>query len=324
VAKDVESILIHQPVLVRQLRRLEQTIGVGLVTREKDSIHLTQEGRALFRTASKVFREIREEEVLYEEISSRKGADLRIGCPETLEGCLNEKFILDFQCLYPAIRITVNPGRDTTLAKSIEDGKNDLAVIRLRPRNSHIRMKPIGWEKLVLIAAPWSGHVSGETVHVRDLEGVPFVQQKEGSAVREVGLDYLRKFGVGSTTATEASSNALLKELVMRDVGVAFIERSLVEDELKEGLLKEVSIVEGTPVIGVAIGYPKRDHISPAAWAFLKSLKGQMTSDGKSADVPDSAFTLNLSSPPDLRLHGGSKSLGQGRPPVRTRSGFAG
>jgi DNA-binding transcriptional LysR family regulator len=270
VPKALDRLMVTRPVLTDHLKSLERRVGVRLLVRDGNSIRLTQTGESVFRKASKIFREVREAEQLLDAISSRKGGELRIGCPETLEKCLPPLLIADFEKTCPGVRIVLNNGKDTMMAKSVEDGRNDLAVVRFAPPDCRLNMKAIGEERLVLVAAPSSVHVPGNEIHLRDLAHIPFISMRNGSAVREVVLDFLRKSGVALNITFESSSNALLKEHVRRDNGVAFIEKSAVETELNGCLLKEVRILEGFPRITVAIGYPSRWEISPAAEAFMK------------------------------------------------------
>jgi DNA-binding transcriptional LysR family regulator len=86
-------------------------------------------------------------------------------------------------------------------------------------------------------------------------------------------LEYLRKFKVKPSIAMEARSIALLKEFVMQDSGLAFVERDAVDEELKNGSLKSVHILEGSPTIEIGIGYRNRKDLSPPAWAFLRLLE---------------------------------------------------
>jgi DNA-binding transcriptional LysR family regulator len=244
---------------------------------EGNTVSLTREGQTVFKRVSKIFREIDETESLLQRISSQKGGELQIGCPETPELHLLQGLIAEFKKSYPDIRIVVNHGRDTAMAKSVEDGRNDLAVIRYKPSNCRLKMKMIGKEELVLIASPSSVHLAGNEVRVNDLAQIPFIALKEGFAVREVVLEYLGKFGISPRVTAECSTIALLKELVRRDNGVAFIEKSAVEEELGQDFFKQVHIAEGSPTIGVAIGYPHPREISPPARAFVRFLQTAKT-----------------------------------------------
>ena len=58
----------------------------------------------------------------------------------------------------------------------------------------------------------------------------------------------------------------------MQDGGVGFLERYAIMEELRKGRLREVRILEGSPIIEFGVGYLNRRNLSPAAWAFLRLL----------------------------------------------------
>lgn len=270
VSAALDSLTVTQPVFAGHLKSLERAVGVRLVVYDGDSLRLTQTGESVFRKASRVFKEVRETEALLEEISLRKGTELKIGCPEVLESLLPPRLISDFEKLCPGVRVLLTGGRETTLTRSVEDGRNDLALIRYRPRDCRLKTRVIGREELMLVASPSSTMSSKTEISVRELADKPLVVMKEGFAVREVVFDYLQRHNVSPNVASECSSNALLKELVGRDKGIGFVETSVVQSELDQCFLKEVRIAEGPPRITIEIAYPHRREISPAARAFLR------------------------------------------------------
>lgn len=58
---------------------------------------------------------------------------------------------------------------------------------------------------------------------------------------------------------------------------MAFVKRDAVDEELKNGTLKSVRILEGSPTIEFGIGYRNRKELSPPAWAFLRLLEKSET-----------------------------------------------
>ncbi|OPY62111.1 MAG: HTH-type transcriptional activator CmpR [Syntrophorhabdaceae bacterium PtaU1.Bin034] len=310
VSKAAKRLMLSQPLLTNHVKSLEEAIGVRLMVYESDSIRLTRAGQAVLRKASRIFHEIDETESLLEQISSKKGAELRIGCPDIPGSCLVPRLIAEFEQSYPNIRITVNRGKDISMAKSVESGRNDLAVMRFRPANCRLKMKLVEKDELVLIASPWSIHVPGGEIQVRDLSQVPLISLKEGSAVREVVLQYMWKFMVTPKVNIESPSVALLKEFVRRDDGLAFVERSVVQAELDQHLLKEICITDGSPTITLAIGYPSGGEVSPPARAFLRLVAQSRKTIGS---VGESAVSTGSPASPtpvaDLPLYKKSKEL---------------
>ena len=266
-----QALMVTPPAITIQVKQLEETIGIRLLVRDGNSIRLTEAGMSVFKRAEKIFQEIHEMEGFLEDMSTGKSGELHIGCPEIPLKRLMP-MIEAFKKTYPDIRITLDQGSNADMVKSIEDHRNELAVIRYRPSTSRLKIKVIWTDEVVLIRSPKSVHLSASGISVTQLSEIPLILRREGSAVREVVLEYLRKFKVSPLITMESASVALLKEFVRQDSGIGFVERDAVDEELKSGTLQAVRVLEGSPAIEFGIGYRNRKDLSPPAWAFLRLL----------------------------------------------------
>lgn len=265
------ALMVTPPAITIQVKQLEEAIGIRLLVRDGNSIRLTDAGLSVFKRAEKIFQEIHEMEGFLEDIATGRSGELHIGCPEIPLKRLMP-MIEAFKKTYPGIRIIIDQGLNADMVKSVEDHHNELAVIRYRPSTSRLKIKVIWKDEVVLIRTPKSVHLSASEISVTQLSEIPLILRREGSAVREVVLEYLRKFKINPFIAMETASVNLLKEIVLQDNGVGFVERDAVNEELRYGTLETVRILEGSPVIEFGIGYRNRKDLSPAAWAFLRLL----------------------------------------------------
>jgi len=266
-----QTLMVTPPAITIQVKQLEETIGIRLLVRDGNSIRLTDAGMSVYKRAEIIFQEIHEMEGFLEDMATGKTGELRIGCPEIPLKRLMP--VIDmFKKTYPGIRIIIDQGLNADMVKSVENHHNELAVIRHRPSTSRLKIKIIWTDEVILIRSPKSVHLSAPEISVTQLSKIPLIIRREGSAVREVVFEYLRKFKVSPLIAMESASVALLKEFVQQDNGAGFIERDAVNDELQNGTLQAVRILEGSPAIEFGIGYRNRKDLSPPAWAFLRLL----------------------------------------------------
>lgn len=269
VAKAAQALMVTPPAITNHIRRFEEKIGIRLIFRDGNSIRLTATGQGVLQRAEHIFQEIQEMEGYLEDVSAGKSGELRMGCPEALLRYL-VPLIETFREAHPEVKIIFDQGSNAAMIKSITDHRNELALIRYSPNTNRLKTKALWQEEIVLIAAPKSTHWPGAKISVTQLSGIPLVLRAEGSAAREVVLDYLRRFKVTPTIAVESVSTPLLKEFVRYDSCLGFVQRGLAEEELKDGKLRLIQIVEGFPVIESGIAYADRRELSPAAWAFLR------------------------------------------------------
>ncbi len=266
-----QALMVTPPAITIQVKQLEESIGIRLLVRDGNSIRLTDAGTSVFKRAEKIFQEIHDMEGFLEDMATGRSGELRIGCPEIPLKRLMP-MIETFRTTYPGIRIILDQGVNADMVKSVEEHRNELAVVRHRPSTSRLKVKVIWKDEVVLVRSPKSVHVSASEISVTQLPDIPLILRREGSAVREVVLEYLRKFRVSPMIVMESASINLLKEFVGQDTGIAFVERDAVSEELQNGTLRTVRILEGSPEIEFGIGYRSRKDLSPPAWAFLRLL----------------------------------------------------
>jgi DNA-binding transcriptional LysR family regulator len=271
ISKAAQALMVTPPAITMHIKRFEESIGIRLLVRDGNSIRLTRTGEGVMQRSELIFQEIHEMEGFLGDVSSGKSGELRVGCPEAPLRNLMPAIEI-FRKTYPGIKIIFDQGSNAEMVKSIVDHRNELAVVRYSPNNSRLKTKVLWQDELVLIASPRSIHWPSSEISVMQLSQTPLVLRREGSAVREVVLEYLRRFKVIPFIAAESVSTARLKEFIRQDNGIGFVERGAVEQELKDGTLRSIRIVEESPVVESGIAYANRRELSPAAWAFLRLL----------------------------------------------------
>ncbi len=271
ISKAAQELMVTPPAITMQIKQLEETVGIRLLVRDGNSIRLTDTGLNIFKRAERIFQEIHDMEGFLEDVSTGRSGELRIGCPEVPLKHLMP-VITKFKNTYPGIKVVLDQGSNADMVRSIVDYRNELAVIRCRPGTGKIKTKVIWRDEVVLVASPNSVHIPGSEISVMQLAHIPLILRREGSAVREVVFEYLKRFKVTPQIAMESASITLLKEFVRQDNGVGFLERDAVEEDIKDNTIKSVKILEGSPIIEFGIGYRNRRDLSPPAWAFLRLL----------------------------------------------------
>jgi DNA-binding transcriptional LysR family regulator len=271
ITRAAQELMVTPPAITMQVKQLERTVGIRLLFREGHAVRLTDVGEAVFKKAEDIFGEIREMENLFEDVSTGKSGQLRIGCTQTSAKYLMPPLITAFKDAYPGLRIVLDQGSNAEMVKGILDHKNELALIRNVPDDRRLKVRVIGRVEVVLTAARESVYFRSEKVSISELPKVPLIVPEQGSATRDVIFEYLRRFRVSPSVAIESANRDFIKELVRQDKGVSFFERYEM-NEPSEKVLREVRILEGAPVMEFGIGYLNRKNLSPAAWAFLRLL----------------------------------------------------
>jgi len=233
ITNAARELMVTPPAITMQVKQLEETVGIKLMYRDGNRISLTDVGKAVFKSADEIFSKIHEMEKYLTDISAARQGELRIGCTQAPVKYVMPAFISEFKAAYPGIRIILEQGTSSEMVQGIIDNDIELALMRYRPDDKKIKVRLIGTEEVIFIAAYNSKLLPVNEISVTQLSTLPLIAYKEGSGSRELIFDYLQKFKVNPNIALESGSIELIKELVRQDNGISFMGKMAVEEDLK-------------------------------------------------------------------------------------------
>jgi DNA-binding transcriptional LysR family regulator len=242
--------LLHlsQPAVSQQIRELEDSLGVDLFERRGRGLALTPAGERLKPLASTLLRDA---ESLKDALAEFRGVPqgvLRIGAGTTLGIYLLPYVLGRFSRAFPAIRPSLRITESEGLIRALREGEIDLALVEEDLSLGRI----YGWEKvpliddeLVLIAAidhPWA---SRSVITMEELASQAFIMRQPESSARQLIEDRLAEAGFDPQRLTirfELGHTEGIKRSVMAGLGLGFVSRYAIADELRGGTLAEVPI----------------------------------------------------------------------------------
>ncbi|MFJ2472368.1 LysR family transcriptional regulator [Streptomyces sp. NPDC087659] len=171
-----ERLFVSQPALTKQIRQLEALLGVGLFTRSRAGMTLTEPGRVLARRVPSLLADwdgmLRETKGT----ASRAERVLRVGF---LAGAANEAtpgIVREFERRRPGWRVEMRQAAWSNPSAGLADGDVDVALLRLPfPGQGTLRVEQL-FEEPRWVALPSAHPLAGyEELSFRDLWDEPFV-----------------------------------------------------------------------------------------------------------------------------------------------------
>ena len=159
------------------------------------------------------------------------------------------------------------------MLESLLDNKNELVISQFNPNEKRVKMRYMGEKDIIMVAAKDSRLLPKDVISARELNDIPLIVPIRGSASREIVLGRLNEIGVTPKVVMESSSIPFIKDFTRSDEGASFFCKDVVLEELANGSLKEVRIMDFAPVIEYGVAYLKLSNLSQAALAFLKMIK---------------------------------------------------
>lgn len=266
------ELMVTPPAITMQIKELENTLGIRLVYRKGNAIELTELGKRVYRKAKPIFEGIQGLERELEGIAIDRMGELSIGCHHVPARYFMPQLIGMFNEKYPNVRIILQIGTTPDLMERVANHEIPLALIAAKPDNPRLKVKPLISDEIILVAATNSSLFAEESISIKGVESLPIIIQEKKSGVTEMVLQHLVKHQVSLNAKIESASIELLKDFIIKDTGIGFIERFAIRREIEEKKVREIKIREGAPVINLGICYLNEKNLSPMIQSFLRML----------------------------------------------------
>lgn len=276
-SRAASELRIAQPALSRQIRKLEDQLGVALLVRHGRGVRLTSAGALLLEGAETLsdFLSRLDERV-------RAGGDaavghVSLGVPPAAGLLILPPTVERFAAQWPQVTLHVREGISSSLQEWLLDGRIDIAVLHTPPPLQALTIAQVLREQMVLVApaADKSGaaHFPGETVRLRDLTEIPLIMPGLPHSNRRLLDQASIQHGVRLRIVLEVDSVALTKALVMRGMGHSILTAAAVQTEVAKGRLRAFPIDRPPLTSTLAIATLRTARTSPPADALKRTLR---------------------------------------------------
>lgn len=129
--KAANAIQYSQSAVSQTVKNLEQELGLTLLTRGKEGIHLTADGEAIFPYIQAIAHA---EDALarrQREMQGFKGSAIRIGTFTSVSRTLLPGWMVDFKRSHPGVRFILEQGEYTTISEWVKNGTVDFGFVNV-------------------------------------------------------------------------------------------------------------------------------------------------------------------------------------------------
>jgi DNA-binding transcriptional LysR family regulator len=274
-----KALYVTQPAVTAQVKAFEAHCELKLFKKKAGKLYLTEEGKAIYKYAQKVFDYEKDIEIAVEEMKKLKRGSLRIGTARTYARYFMPFLISRFRQTYPKVKIHLDEGSSSEMVQSLIDFKNEMAIIAKGDENRKVAFIPFSQEELVLILSPKHGLARKRFIPFQQLAEEPIIMKEKGSGTRKLVDELFSQNDCQPNILMETSDAEMIKLLVQRGEGISFLVKEAVAKELKKKKLRTVPVKGHQLFLDVTIAYLHKQPLSPPAQAFLKSLKSVGTKE---------------------------------------------
>src|SRR6516162_937642 len=270
-SRAAEKLLRTQPAVSLAVQRLEQELGEKLIDRSGKELVLTDAGRTVVEFARRFQSLQHEMDNSIAELRDNSAGRLTIGANESTTLYLL-KHIERYRELYPKVKVQIRRSLSSKIPGELLDGNLELGIISYDPGDERLKSKVIYIDALAFVVSPKHRLAHRKTVSISDLGDESFIAHNVVSPYRDVVLREFQSHKVPLRMDVEMPTIETIRRLVQHDIGVAFLPRMCVEQEIEQGVLCEIRVKELHMERKIRLIWPTRRALSHAAKAFLEIL----------------------------------------------------
>ncbi len=258
-----------QPAISSQIRALEEEVGAKLFDRSGGKVALTGAGKIFQQYAEQTLEARKTMLVTVAEMERVPRGEIVVGANEgTCLHILPEVFA-EFRKLYPEVGVQISRLERDKILESIIDNSVDFGVVSTPVDDKRLTVVTIHRDELVIIVPPSHPLSRARKAGIADVAQYPLLLPKVGRT-RDALEDLFHERGLKPKIAMELDSSELLKRFVAANVGVGFIARSNVMEDVKAGVLAAIPIADAAIRRDLALVFRKDKALSRAALAFIE------------------------------------------------------
>ncbi len=265
-SRAAERLMMAQPPLSQEIRKLEEELGVQLFHRTKRMVELTDAGKIFLegarQTLLQVDRTIKETQLADE----GKIGHLIIGFVDSTETVID--ILKKFRERFPRIQLILREMTTDQQIKALYEKQIHIGFIRSKQNNEILVSEVCSKERLKLVLHENHALVSLPNISIKELVDEPFIlfPRHFGTNFYDLIISYFWEHGVSLNIVQEAIQMQTIVNLVATGMGISVVPSS-VESYKKSGVMYK-DIQENTPKINLYVGW-RQDEKSVVLENFL-------------------------------------------------------
>jgi len=247
-------------------------MGAPLIDRTGKELRLTDAGNLLLDYARR-FDNLRDElGVALAELRDNTAGRLTIAANDSTTLYLLPHLARNRR-RYPRVKLQVRRSQSSRIPIELLEGDLELGVISYQPQDDRLLSRVIYTDHLAFVVSPQHRLAKKKSVSIAELGMETFIAHNVVSPYREVVVREFERLKVTLNRDVEMPTIEAIRKLVQQNEGVAFLPRMCVNQELEQGVLREVQVKELKVERKIQLVYPAHRTLSHAARAFLALLE---------------------------------------------------
>jgi DNA-binding transcriptional LysR family regulator len=268
-SRAAEKMGVTQPAISAQIRSLEKEVGARLFDRDGGKVSFTAAGRLFEPFAEHCLQCHSHILVAVNELYRSARGEVSVAASEATSLYVLPRVFAQYKKHYTRVNLNIVRAEHLRSLEAVINRDVDFAVISMPVDDPRLVVQVIHRDDMVLAVAPTHPLATRALVKLDEMLKYPLLLLKQGRQ-RNLLNSFFSSFDAQPRIAMEVDSSELLKRLICAELGMGFLPRTNVLDDVHAGLLKIVRVDGMKLQRELALIYRKDRTLTHAAQAFLE------------------------------------------------------
>ena len=268
-----EALRVSQPAVSSRIKALEESLGVMLFVRSRNTLTLSTAGRVLRPYAEQLLKTASVARQAVHELQPGSDTPLQIAAGLSISVYFLPDVLKRFQQAFPRLNISIRPGHSKEVLEMV---LNEEAEIGLARSLQHPEVETISLrdDPLILVAHPTLKLGKSRRARLEQVAGWPLIFYERGSSDWTLTRSLFRHAGLVPNVALEVDTIETAKRMVERGLGVSFLPLMAVGPEMREGELTPIKLIDAEPLHrSLDLIHPRHRPLRAQAQSFLRVVR---------------------------------------------------
>lgn len=280
VSQAAENLHTSQPGVSKQIRLLEEELGVDVFVRNgKRVVGVTEPGRIILEMATRVLLEARNLKEAGREFSSHDTGTLTLATTHTQARYMLPDVIRKFSAQYPQVRLNLHQGNPVHVAEEVVAGRADLAIATEGlDQFSDLCVLPCYQWNRVVVVPPGHPLLGVSSLTLKHLADYPLITYDFAFTGRSRINQAFEHKGLIPNVVLTALDSDVIKTYVELGMGVGLIA-SMAYDERRDSGLRALDVSHLFENSTTRIGIRKGTFLRQYQYDFIALFAPHLTRD---------------------------------------------
>jgi len=236
-SKAAIHIRIAQPALSRQIRKLEEELGVDLLIRSGRGLELTDSGKRLLRKAYLVLDQMEDMRLSVRSQENRIAGTLTIGVPPAAGEMLVPPVLIRCGDIYPGLRVDVVEGFSGYLYERLLNHELSLAIMHNPVAHRDLEIIPLLVEDMYLIGPAKPKHGLCPVDELACLRGIPLILPNQPHSLRALVESSMAEHDISINVLRQVDGLVIIRAMLRAGLGYSVLTYGSVHRDVQNGVL---------------------------------------------------------------------------------------